>query len=643
MAPAGGLGRVTGRALLIGFALVPLNAWWLVTVEMVRGYHYPSCISLFFNAVFTLTLVALANAPLRRWAARYALRPAELATIYTLVSLGSAMSGVDLAGLTAVMAYPARYASPENRWAELILPGLPKHLMVLDRHALASFWTGGSSLYEPANYGPWVAPLLRWLLFGALLCTAFLAQTSLLRRRWLEVERLSYPIVQLPMAIVATPERLLRSSPFWLAFGLVAGIDLLNGLHMLWPAVPSVPTRSTAIPGFQIGAQLTDTPWNAIGFLALAFYPFVIGLGLLMPTELSFSCWFFYLAFKAQFVLSRHFGVLQGGFPFPKEQSLGAYLGLACFSLWTGRAHLRAVLREAVGRSEATASPGALSSRAGVTMGVAAFVGIVWFAHRAGLAPWYAVAFFTIYLLLSLSFTRIRAEMGVPSHELHYIGPGQLLPRVLGTRIAGAQNMTSSYAFYWFNYGHRCHPAPHIAEGHRLAERVELSTRSLTLPMLGAMMLGMACCSWFTLHLFHQTGASTAWTGHQAIWIPAYPASELATNLTQQTRPSGVVAGALLTGFAGALVGLAGYTRIGGWPLHPVGYAVSSAWAMEHMWFALLVAWCAKALIARYGGAPAQRKAAPFAMGLILGDFLAGSAWSLFGMFRKQNPYSIFP
>jgi hypothetical protein len=30
-------------------------------------------------------------------------------------------------------------------------------------------------------------------------------------------------------------------------------------------------------------------------------------------------------------------------------------------------------------------------------------------------------------------------------------------------------------------------------------------------------------------------------------------------------------------------------------------------------------------------------------MGLILGDFLVGSLWSLFGMFRRMNPYSIWP
>lgn len=636
------LGRVTWRAVAIGFALIPLEAWWLVTVEMVRGYHYPTCISLFFHAVFTLVVLSLLNAPLRRWVPRLALSPAEVATVYTIVCLGSATSGIDWAGLTAVMTYPARFASPENRWAELMHPLLPRELMVFDEHAVKSFWAGSARLYEPAGYGPWLAPLARWMVFGLLLAVGFLACTALFRKRWLEVERLSYPVAQLPMAIVAAPERLLRSQPFWCAMVLVVFADSLNGLHVLWPAVPQIPLRSEAAPGFQIGGQITDPPWNAIGFLSLAFYPFVIGLGMLIPAELCFSCVVFYLGFKAQAVLARHLGLLTGGFPFPREQSLGAYLGLAVFSLWMGRRQLAESLREALGRSR-RAADGALSARTVLLLGLCAFGGIVVFAARAGMAPWYSVAWFGAYFLLSLSFSRIRAEMGLPSHEMHYAGPGQVLPRLLGTRLCGARNMASTYAFYWFNYGQRCHPAPHIAEGHRIAERVRLSSGSLAVPMVGAMLIGLACCSWLTLHQFYRYGASQAWTGHQSMWIPGYPATELATNLTQQTGPNLTVAAALGTGFVAAIAGIAGYARIGGWPLHPVGYAVSSAWAMEHMWFALLVAWAVKSLLSRYGGAPSQRKAAPFAMGLILGDFLAGSIWSLYGMLLKKPPYSIFP
>jgi hypothetical protein len=629
--------------VLIGLLLIPPSAYWLAVVEMVRGYHYSTTLSLFFNVVFVLLVIVLLNAALRRWAPRLALAPGELATVYILVSLGSATAGVDWAGLTAVMTYPMYHASPENQWGELFVQDLPSHLMVRDPTAVRGFWTGHDTLYLPENYLPWIRPLLWWLVFVVLMAVLFLCITSLLRRRWLEIERLSYPIVQLPMVLSASPERLTRSRGFWAALGLVLFIDLINGLQVFWPVVPDIAVRSTASETFLIGSQIIDPPWNAVGFLSLAFYPFVIGIGMLIPAHLSFSCWFFYLLFKAQYVVCRHFGILQNDFPHARQQSLGAYLGLGAYSLWLGRRYLARVFCQAVGRADMDTEREAMSYRAILILGALSFAGIVVFAWHAGMAPWMAITWFAMYGLLSLSMTRIRAEMGIPSHEMHYIGPGQIMPQLFGTRLCGRQSMISTYAFYWFNYGQRCHPAPHLAEGHRLAERTHVGARSLSLPMVLAMVLGWICCTWATLHLFYQTGAGQGWTGHQAVWIPAHPAHELASNLLEPKAPRGTVITAVLTGAAVAMIALAGYTKLGWWPIHPIGYAVSSAWAMEHMWFALFVAWAIKSIVTRYGGTPAQRSATSVAMGLILGDFLMGSVWSLYGLWKKVNPYSIFP
>jgi len=67
------------------------------------------------------------------------------------------------------------------------------------------------------------------------------------------------------------------------------------------------------------------------------------------------------------------------------------------------------------------------------------------------------------------------------------------------------------------------------------------------------------------------------------------------------------------------------------WPFHPVGLAVSSSWAMQLMWFSLLIAWMAKLAIMR-GGLRAYRAALPFFLGLILGEFVVGSATNIAGL-----------
>ncbi|HOS92852.1 MAG TPA: hypothetical protein PLQ54_06035, partial [Armatimonadota bacterium] len=59
--------RLRFRAVIVGLLLIPLNAYWLAIVELVRNTQTPTSVSLFFNVIFTVVLVSLANAPLRRW------------------------------------------------------------------------------------------------------------------------------------------------------------------------------------------------------------------------------------------------------------------------------------------------------------------------------------------------------------------------------------------------------------------------------------------------------------------------------------------------------------------------------------------------------------------------------------------------
>jgi hypothetical protein len=226
---------------------------------------------------------------------------------------------------------------------------------------------------------------------------------------------------------------------------------------------------------------------------------------------------------------------------------------------------------------------------------------------------------------------------------MHYVGPGQILPRVLGSRGVGNQNMISSYVFYWFNYGHRSHPMPHIAEGHKLADRAKLNPRSMALPMLAAMVIGSASACWAALHIYYQDGAAAKWTPyHASVWIASQPMNEIVAKLQQPTQLNGTVIAAVATGFITTIGGMAAHSRLGFWPLHPIGYAVASAWAVEHMWFSIFVAWVLKSLLTRYGGHVVFRRAVSFAMGLVIGDFLCGSLWSLYGVKHGLRAYSIW-
>ena len=105
----------------------------------------------------------------------------------------------------------------------------------------------------------------------------------------------------------------------WLSFGIVAILDVLNGLHVLFPAVLYLHLKLT-----NISQYFTEKPWSLMGTTQVSFYPFMIGIGFFLPLDLSFSCWFFFLLRQLSRVLSGYIGIHHlPRFPYFHEQSAG--------------------------------------------------------------------------------------------------------------------------------------------------------------------------------------------------------------------------------------------------------------------------------------------------------------------------------
>ncbi|MBD3174458.1 MAG: hypothetical protein GF320_04720, partial [Armatimonadia bacterium] len=307
--PEGGLEAstrpgITFRSVALGLALIPPNCYWLAMVEVVRASDTPTEVSLFLNAIFSLAVVVAANSLVERVAPRLALARGEVAVTYILCTLGSAMGSLDMyACLAPMMTFPAHFASPENEWQQQLMPLLPDALYIAEPGIAAGYWQGGMSAYDPAVLAAWLPRLGRWMIFGLGLALLWLAITSVFSPRWIRSERLTYPIAQLPAEMSYRPERLIRDRTLLIAAGVAIFITVLNGIHQFRPLWPYLPIKAGMVPETNIGAQLIDPPWNAVGALQLSFYPFCIGLGLLLPVRLSLSCWVFYLLFKLQHVL----------------------------------------------------------------------------------------------------------------------------------------------------------------------------------------------------------------------------------------------------------------------------------------------------------------------------------------------------
>ena len=79
------------------------------------------------------------------------------------------------------------------------------------------------------------------------------------------------------------------------------------------------------------------------------------------------------------------------------------------------------------------------------------------------------------------------------------------------------------------------------------------------------------------------------------------------------------------------------------WPFHPAGFAVSGSWSMALFAPSIFVSWLVKAVILRYGGMTAYRPASNFFMGMILGEFVAGTMWGTIGILQHRPMYNFLP
>ena len=134
-------------------------------------------------------------------------------------------------------------------------------------------------------------------------------------------------------------------------------------------------------------------------------------------------------------------------------------MGVLMVALWMGRKHLWSVLKEIIygegssgrllKRHENSAEP--MRYRITLLWSIGFLIFIICFCNQGGMGIWVAVVFFLIYFALSASISRIRAELGSPVHDIHWIGADEVLTRVLGVKVLGPQNLTFFSFLRFFN------------------------------------------------------------------------------------------------------------------------------------------------------------------------------------------------
>jgi len=613
---------VTVRAVIIGLVLIPPNLLAMALAEVGWMSSQPTSLSIFANVVTTIFLICLANLLLQKLLPRFALRRGEMLTVFIMLSVAQGISGYDrLQQLMGLMVHPFYYATPDNRYEQLFFSYLPQGLMVSNRAAVKAFHEGGTTLWGSGHLHLWVRPYFFWLMCTLGVGWVSLCLVSLLRRRWIEHERLSFPLAQVPLAMTERHLAIYGNGLFWLGFAVAAAWSTLRVLHYFLPAAPLVQTR------VYLDFWQSPQPWRSVGQILFSFNAFPVSISWFMPLDLSFSAWFFYFLAVAQ-ILGRGglgFGRPQGGRL--TQQAVASWLTVAAVSLWRARTTLTQAWQNMLSGIHTSAErEEALDYQLSILGLLAGVVGLTWFLNAMGIGLSVAIFFWVMFFLLVLAATRIRAELGAPATELDWVDPGWMLTTVLGTEALGPRNLTGITMLGWLHNNYRCDPAQHMMEGFKLVGESGSPARGLAGPVMLALALGFTSGFWGTLGIFYSFGAGTASYGYAgSMRYPGYGHFKKLVGALQAPRTTNWGdLGHVVAGLAITLILYALRQRYIGFPLHPVGFALGWAWIVSVLWFPIFVGWLLKAAILHYGGLRAYQTLTPAFVGLFVGDFVMG-------------------
>ncbi len=618
--------QISWKVFALGLVLIPVAAYWMAR----QGQD--GIMSLSVPPVVFVFLLAVVNFPLARWLKRFALTQADLAGLWAMlaVATGIACEWGEAPGLSGFLAW---LDNPVNRYRELIMPYVPSWMTHEYKDALEAYFGGHRpyDLYRPDHLLAWLVPFLGWNGLITTLVFLMLCLLILLAPRWLEQERLSYPIATVPSLLShdGWASRLLTNWRFWLGFVIAAIYDTIYGLVFWWRG-----QTSQAWKGIDISQFIINRPWNVIGWTPIPLLPFMMALSYFIPADMAFSGVFFFWFRKAQQIIAAALGhdvaPLWAGMagaakvPYLTEQSVGALVTLFFVYLW----HTKGYLLQGVGANLQNPNwrPMLRFGLMGLGIGFVALFAFVW-SMKSNTA--FLLLYLLLFIAISTAIAKIRAQIGPPIHEFAYMGANRWFIDLLGSERLGDRVVTIMGFLYFTHRIWRSHPMPQMADGFKVVHEANALDMRFVAAMVFAIVIGSMAMYWARLQAGYIWGSGAPWA--YASWIMDW------RNMKEPNYTAAAfgVGGAI---FTLALIWV--HNHFPFLPLHPTAYALAMNFGIDYCWFPMLIAGLAKTAIVRYGGQSTYHAFVPFALGIIVGEFLTGSVWSWIWILTGRTTYS---
>ncbi len=624
---------VLALALVVGISVAGCFSAFL-RYDLIGTGHLPR------SALYPLLVLLAINFLVRRFTRMRGLRRSELLFVYCTLVVMSGIPGQQFATyLYLGLVGPIYYATPQNQWADPV-NGFHRYIRdwlvpSKDPNAPVVRWLF-EGLPEGAGFHDipwhlWVRPLAVWTPFLFLIFFVTICICVVLRKQWIENERLLFPLAQVPLDMTAEGPGRTGASPFfrkrafWIAFLIPVIVYLVNGIHAYAPSFP----HFNLYPRW-FANLFSDRPWNVLNRISIGFYFGMIGIAYMLTWEVGFSLVFFYFFRYVQEIVRITAGAERHGEYF-RALHIGSVAAIGLFYLWMGRKHFLAVLRKAFTndrRIDDSDEP--ISYRAAVFGIVFGMAGILAWCWAAGLSLGLAAIMFGWYFLAIMVLTRIISETGL---FVYWFGvyPHQMAFLPFGSENLSRQNVTSLTMIGWNLVDAATCIQPQVLQAFKIGDTAKLNRRVLFLMITLAILVSMLACHIPSIWVMYRTAIPNLgwWTRGAARWCAGIVSTPIYRNqYFRGNEYPDMALGGLFTLF---LVFMR--KQFLWWPFHPLGFVVNTTWTMGRYWWSVFLGWSIKSVVTWLGGVKLWRKLYPAALGLILGEAFILFTWLLIHFF----------
>ena len=525
----------------------------------------------------------------------------------------------------------------------------------------------------------WAGPLWMWTPLVLLMSLGVICLSLVVHPQWSKREHLRYPIADVAATLMrddpAERDSFLRNRLFWLGFGTILAIRVINGIHAWYPEFIEVPMTMN-LGSISRACPYLTTWSNGWLMFFVTWYPTAIALAFFLSSDVSFSLGVSQLvpALVLPMLILR--GVDLGGTYLEGGPSawatFGAYLGTGLLLLYTGRRYYGQTLRRALTfrRSEGVEGYAVWACRGWLLCMAGMFL---IFVFRLDLEwPLAALVVLLIYLMFTV-LSRMIAESGLFFLQTSWLPLGVLLGLLGASSLGPEAILVIGVISCILVIDPRECLMPFMVTGLKICERTDVQPAKVGLAGVIVFVLAIAVALPVVLWSHYQHGLPidrNPWVGTNlpcfSFDAGARAVSELSNNdqleVSMNRSTLGRLSGLwehhprksqfLISVAVGlVLVMLVSLLRLRytWWPIHPILFLVWSTWAMGCFAGSFLLGWALRTVIERLGGTSAYRKGRIFMIGCIAGDLLGGliflvhgGAYSwLTGMTPEK--YSIFP